>query len=121
MEDFVEAMNNKQVPLMVRRCIARVYPQMTGTKENKFAAAVQICTWTFQTHGFVRKKSRTYVLNSKGVQRNKYHQRRKDARKYEDLFNRLYNTIFDPKKASKLSKKVVELGKEAREAKRRSA
>lgn len=113
-EDFVKAQNKKKVPIMVRRCIARVQPKMVRDGQDfdsSFASAVQICTWVFQRHGFLRKNSRTYNLNKKGKDRNKFHRHRKDSSRFEQQFSRLYNRVFNPNKASKDNIKVVELGK----------
>jgi len=118
MEHFVQAMNDHKVPIMVRRCIARVYPNMSGGMEAKFASAVQICTWVFMRYGYIRKGSKDYKLNSKGEARNKYHRSRSDSKRYEDLFSRTYNSVFNPKKATKVSKDVAKI---AREVQRRKA
>ena len=123
-EDFVTAQNNKNVPIMVRRCIARVQPKMAKQgqgKEESFASAIQICTWVFQRYGFVRKGSRTYALNKKGKDRNKYHRHRKDSSRFEQQFSRLYNTVFNPNKASKDSLEVVRLGQNIKASNRRIA
>ena len=112
-EDFVNAQNAGKVPIMVRRCIARVQPKMRKNQDYdaSFASAIQICTWVFQRHGFIRKGSRNYALNGKGSARNKYHRSRKDSSRFEQQFSRLYNSVFNPKKASKDNMRVVQLGK----------
>lgn len=113
-EDFVTAQNKSKVPLMVRRCIARVQPKMRKDGQGfdeAFTSAIQICTWVFQRHGFIRKGSRTYAMNGKGTKRNGIHQKRKDASRYENQFGRLYNSVFKASKASAKSKKEIRLGK----------
>lgn len=112
-EDFVDAQNNSKVPIMVRRCIARVQPKMRKSQgyDASFASAIQICTWVFQRHGFIRKGSRSYAMNKKGQDRNTFHRHRKDSSRFEQQFSRLYNSVFNPKKASKDNMRVVQLGK----------
>ena len=112
-EDFVQAQNKGKIPIMVRRCIARVQPKMRKSQpyEESFTSAIQICTWVFQRHGFIRKGSRNYTMNKKGKDRNKYHRHRKDSSRFEQQFSRLYNSVFNPNKATKASKRIIQLGR----------
>lgn len=122
--DFVEAQNRGKVPIMVRRCIARVQPKMAKKGQDldsSFASAIQICTWVFQRYGFIRKGSRKYVLNKKGKDRNKYHRHRRDSSRFEGQFARLYNSVFNPKKASKFSKDLVISGRSIRAKAKRAS
>ena len=107
--EFMVASTENRVPLMVRRCVARVFEKMKGSRVERMNSAIQICTWVFRTYGYTKKSGKTsaFKMTAKGKNRNKWHKGRNDTPQRDERFRTLMNKVFNPLKASKKNLKIV--------------
>lgn len=93
-EKIAELNKKNKMPTMIKHCVVAVQPQLRSEgKEVSFIGAHNICVWSFNKHGLVKKDG---TISSKGKSREKFHKTKADlgAGAKTAKYNKTYNSIF---------------------------